>query len=89
MIQLAREHGIRAEERRVSVDEVFADGVECFVSGTAAGVTFFESLTHEGRTVTFGDGRIGEATRYLLKTLKGIQYGAIRDSHGWMTPALD
>jgi branched-chain amino acid aminotransferase len=89
VIQLAREHGIRTEERRVSVDEVFADGVECFVSGTAAGVTFFESLTHEGRTVTFGDGRIGEATRYLLKTLKGIQYGAIRDSHGWMTPALD
>jgi branched-chain amino acid aminotransferase len=89
VIQLAREHGIRTEERRVSVDEVFAEGTECFVSGTAAGVTFFESLTHEGRTVTFGDGRIGEATRYLLKTLKGIQYGAIRDSHGWMMPALD
>lgn len=88
VIQLAREHGIATEERRVSVDEVFANGVECFVSGTAAGVTFFESLTHEGRTVTFGDGRIGEVSRFLLKTLKGTQYGAIDDSHGWMTPAL-
>ncbi|MCX7031895.1 MAG: aminotransferase class IV [Spirochaetes bacterium] len=89
VLQLAREHGMRTEERRVSVEEVFAEGTECFVSGTAAGVTFFESLTHEGRTVAFGDGRIGEATRSLLRTLKGIQYGAIRDSHAWMTPALD
>jgi branched-chain amino acid aminotransferase len=89
VLQLAREHGMRTEERRVSVEEVFAEGTECFVSGTAAGVTFFESLTHEGRTVAFGDGRIGEATRFLLKTLKGIQYGAIRDSHAWMTPALE
>ena len=72
----------------MSVEEVFADGIECFVSGTAAGVTFFESLTHEGRTVTFGDGRIGETTRYLLQTLKGTQYGAISDTHGWMTTAL-
>jgi branched-chain amino acid aminotransferase len=88
VIQLAREHGLRVEERRVSVEEVFADGIECFVSGTAAGVTFLESLTHEGRTKVFGSGAIGEATRYLLKTLKGIQYGAIPDSHGWMTPAL-
>ena len=89
VIQLAREHGVRTEERRVTVEEVFADGVECFVSGTAAGVTFFESLTHEGRTKVFGDGRMGEVSRYLLKTLKGIQYGAIRDAHGWMMPALE
>jgi branched-chain amino acid aminotransferase len=88
VIQLAREHGIATEERRVSVEEVFAEGLECFVSGTAAGVTYFESLTHEGRTKAFGDGRMGEISRYLLKTLKGIQYGAIRDTHGWMTPAL-
>lgn len=88
LIQLAREHGVRTEERRVSVDEVFAEGVECFVSGTAAGVTYFESLTHEGRTKVFGDGRMGEISRRLLRELKGIQYGAIDDRHGWMTPAL-
>jgi branched-chain amino acid aminotransferase len=89
VIQLAREHGIRTEERRVSLEEVFANGVECFVSGTAAGVTHFESLTHEGRTVTFADGRMGEVARSLLKELKGIQYGALADSHGWMIPALE
>ena len=89
VIQLAREHGVRAEERRVSVEEVFADGVECFVSGTAAGVTYFESLTHEGKVKTFGDGRMGELSRYLLKTLKGIQYGAAADTHGWMVSALE
>jgi branched-chain amino acid aminotransferase len=27
---------------------------------------------------------MGEKTRAILKTLKGIQYGAIDDTFGWM-----
>ena len=53
-------------------------------SGTAAGVTFFESLTHKGNEVVIGDGKIGEFSAYALKTLKGIQYGLIEDKYGWM-----
>ena len=88
VLQLAQEKGIRTEERRVSVTEAFADARECFVSGTAAGITSIESITHDGREAVFCTRTVGPVTRELLKTLKGIQYGALPDPHGWMFPAL-
>lgn len=88
IILLAREKGLRTEERRVSVKEVFSEAKECFVAGTAAGISFIESVTHEGNEVVFAGRQIGELTRSLLKTLKGIQYGALPDTHGWMFSAL-
>jgi len=81
---LAQEKGVRVEERRVSVKEVTANARECFVSGTAAGITAIESLTHDGKETVFCGRAAGEVTRGLLKTLKGIQYGAVPDTHGWM-----
>jgi branched-chain amino acid aminotransferase len=88
ILLLAKEKGIAVEERRVSTTEAFADARECFVSGTAAGITPIESITHEGREAVFCTRKVGPVTRELLKTLKGIQYGAVPDTHGWMFPAL-
>ena len=70
-----------------SVEEVFQNAKEAFVTGTAAGITHFDSLTHEGRTVNFGSGKMGDVTHGLLKTLKGIQFGAVPDTHEWMFTA--
>ena len=84
VLVLAAERGLRIEERRVSVKEVFANAKECFVSGTAAGITSIESLTHEGKEAVFCGRAMGETTCVLLKALKGIQYGALPDTHGWM-----
>lgn len=84
VITLAKEWGVDVEERQISVDEAQADGAECFVSGTAAGVTPVESITHNGKTAVFNDKKIGDLTRKLRDTLKGIQYGAMEDPHGWM-----
>ena len=89
VIELARDAGLTVEERRISIDEVFDSGVEAFGTGTAAGIQPFESITHDGRTVTFGDGTIGTTTRSLLVQLKGIQYGAIEDRFDWMVPVRD
>ncbi len=83
VITLARERGITVEERMISIEEALGDGAECFVTGTAAGVTPVESITHEGTTTAFTQG-VGELTRDLRDTLKGIQYGAVEDHHGWM-----
>ncbi len=88
VLLLAHEKGVKTEERRVSVREVFSSAKECFVAGTAAGISFIESITHEGKEVVFAKREMGELTRSLLKTLKGIQYGALPDTHGWMFPAL-
>jgi branched-chain amino acid aminotransferase len=86
VLDIARERGIPTEERRIAIDEVFSEAVECFASGTAAGVTFISSITHEGQEKLFGDGKMGEFTAHALKTLKGIQYGLLEDRFGWMTP---
>jgi branched-chain amino acid aminotransferase len=88
VLVLAKEKGLRTEERRVSVKEVFSKATECFVAGTAAGITPLESLTHEGKEAVFSGRAVGDVTKDLLKTLKGIQYGALPDTHGWMFPAL-
>jgi branched-chain amino acid aminotransferase len=88
VLLLAKEKGITIDERRVSVKEVFSKARECFVSGTAAGITSIESITHDGREAVFCSRAVGDVTRELLKTLKGIQYGAVADTHGWMFPAL-
>jgi branched-chain amino acid aminotransferase len=89
VLVLAREKGLKTEERRVSVREAFSKASECFVSGTAAGITSIESITHDGREAVFCARQMGEVTHALLKSLKGLQYGALADANGWMVPAGD
>ena len=84
ILQLAESQGVKTVERKIELEEAFDSAQEVFVTGTAAGVSFIESLTHNGRTVVFGDGTMGELTKQLLVLLKGIQYGAVEDRFGWM-----
>ncbi|MBN2651130.1 MAG: branched-chain-amino-acid transaminase [Spirochaetales bacterium] len=84
IIQLAKDEGIKVEERKISIKEAMNEAKEVFVSGTAAGLTHIGSITHNGKTAKFGDEKIGELSLHLLEQLKGIQYGAIEDKHNWM-----
>ncbi len=84
VIELARDRGITVSERRISIDEAMTEGAECFVTGTAAGVTPIESLTHKGKTAVFNDGKPGELSIEFRNILKGIQYGLLPDEKGWM-----
>jgi branched-chain amino acid aminotransferase len=86
VLTIAEDMGVKTEERRITIDEAMADGAECFVTGTAAGVAYIESIEHEGSTAVYNDGKIGELTVSLRRRLKGIQYGAEEDTHGWMVP---
>ncbi len=88
VITLAKEMGITVEERKIAIDEVLSDAVESFVTGTAAGVSFLESITYNGKTAVFNNGEQGELTTTLLKTLKSIQYGAAEDKHEWMSDSI-
>jgi branched-chain amino acid aminotransferase len=85
IIELARDRNVTVSERQISIDEVFSEAKECFVSGTAAGATPIESLTYRGQKAVFNNGKPGELTAELRDTLKGIQYGALPDTKGWMT----
>jgi branched-chain amino acid aminotransferase len=84
VLTLAEDAGLKTEERRISIDEAMEDGKEVFVTGTAAGIAYIESLTHKGKTKVYADGKIGETTVALQKKLKGIQYGVEEDTHGWL-----
>ncbi len=84
IIALAKGLGMKVEERKISIEEAMDQSEEVFLAGTAAAMAPLESITHKGKTVAFKGNTMGEKTRTILKTLKGIQYGAIEDKNGWM-----
>ena len=86
VLQLATDLGISTEERKISIEEVMSDAKEVFVTGTAAGIAYIESITHHGRESVYCDREMGDLSRSLLNRLKGIQYGAEPDTHDWMVP---
>ncbi len=89
VIQLAKEEGLKVEERKVSVQEVQENAVECFVTGTAAGISPMSSLTDlNGKKVTFGDGSEGPIAHKLQHILKGRQYGLLEDPNHWNTVVI-
>jgi branched-chain amino acid aminotransferase len=89
ILTLVRELGLEVEERALSVDEILegADSGrlgEAFGTGTAAVVSPVGQFTYRDRTVTLGDGQMGELTGKLYDMLTGIQYGKLPDQHGWI-----
>ncbi|MDR2597335.1 MAG: branched-chain-amino-acid transaminase [Treponema sp.] len=84
IIELARDKGIKTRERQISIDEVLEETNECFVSGTAAGATPITSLTYKGKKTVFNDGKVGDFTADIRDTIKGIQYGVLPDTKGWL-----
>jgi len=84
IIELARDRKIKVSERKISIEEVLEETRECFVSGTAAGATPIDSLTYKKKKTVFGKGKAGELTVSIQTTLKGIQYGTLPDTKGWM-----
>ncbi len=83
IIALARAEGVRVSERRISIQEVARSCVECFVTGTAAGITPIESITWKKKEYVFGDRKPGPLGARLQERLKGIQYGTVADINGW------
>jgi branched-chain amino acid aminotransferase len=86
IIELSRDKGIKVSERQISIDEVMEETRECFVSGTAAGATPISSLTYKNKKSVFNDGKVGDFTADIRDTIKGIQYGILPDTKGWMVP---
>ncbi|MDL2258067.1 branched-chain amino acid aminotransferase [Eubacteriales bacterium OttesenSCG-928-K08] len=90
ILQLARDMGIKVEERKVSIAELLdaADSgelKEAFGTGTAAVVSPVGELTYKDKTVVVNNNEIGTLTQKLYDTLTGIQTGKIEDKYGWVT----
>lgn len=89
VLTLAKDAGLEAEERKVSIDEIVEGAksgrvTEAFGTGTAAVVSPVGTLCYGEECVTFGDGKIGKYTQHFYDTLTGIQYGRLPDPHGWI-----
>ena len=85
IIELARDKNVKVSERPISIDEAMDETKECFVCGTAVGALTITSLTHKEKKALFNEGKPGELTDYVRTTLKGIQYGVLPDTKGWLT----
>jgi branched-chain amino acid aminotransferase len=89
VLELADGLGIKAEERRISIEEVI-DGIqsgklsEIFGAGTAAVISPVGKIGYRGKDYLVNEQRTGTWAQTFLDTLTGLQYGEISDHYGWV-----
>jgi len=79
IIQIARDEGIKVEEKTLTLDEAY-NADEAFFTGTAAEITFIDSLD---------DKKIGNGQRQVSEKLKKIFMDSVEGKNenysGWLT----
>ncbi len=85
VIMLAKEMGIKVEQRRLSVQEVMnpKEIAEVFCTGNAAVITPIVTIYHNGETRTFDLDKM-KTVRQLWDMLVGIQLQMREDLLGWV-----
>ena len=88
VIQLARSWGMTVNERRLTVDELFAASregrlKEAFGTGTAAVISPIGEIQHGERMVRINEGRTGPVARKLYDEIIAVQTGLKADRFGW------
>ena len=91
LLKLAADHGFEAEEGKISTEEWragCADGslTEVFACGTAAVITPVGAVKSAQGSWTVGDGKPGDISMRLRRSLVDIQRGVAPDPHHWMHP---
>ena len=84
VLQVAKDWGIPAVERKISIDEVLAahaDGTleEVFGSGTAAVISPVEMLAYKGKEYVINGGGIGEFSQKMYDYIDGLHVGKVED----------
>jgi len=87
-IELLRAKGYTVNERRLSIDELYAAHTagklkEAFGSGTAAVISPIGELKYGDNKMEINQGKIGEISQMLYDGLTGIQWGKVKDDFGW------
>ncbi|MGX9727628.1 MAG: branched-chain amino acid aminotransferase [Candidatus Electronema sp. VV] len=93
VLQLAADWGIRASERRISMEEIMAaaaDGslTEAFGSGTAAVISPVGEFLYQERSIVIGGGKTGPVAQRLFDGIQQLQRGQLPDTHGWLMRAV-
>lgn len=90
VINLLKHWGIPVSERKLGIQELYdahANGKleEIFGTGTAAVISPVGELNWNDHVMTINDGKIGDLSARIYKTITGIQSGEIEDEFGWTT----
>jgi branched-chain amino acid aminotransferase len=93
LLQVAREQGLRAEERKITVTEwqnAVREGrmTEAFACGTAAVITPVGHVKSKRGEWAIHGGETGPVTAKLREVLLNLQHGQSPDPHGWMRRIL-
>ncbi|MBY0435816.1 MAG: aminotransferase class IV, partial [Cyclobacteriaceae bacterium] len=89
VLALARHWGVKAEERKISVDEL-VDGLksgrvkEAFGAGTAATIAHIELIGYEGHNYYLPPVETRTFSNRVLNELDGIKRGTKPDLFGWI-----
>lgn len=89
VLRLAKEMDWKTEERRISFKEVIKASKkgklqECFGTGTAATIAPVGRIGHDdGEDIIVNNNEVGPYAKKIYNELLGIQYGKIKDRHGW------
>ena len=91
VLDLCRSWGMKVSEKRISIDEI-ADAYkagkldEVFGTGTAAVISPVGHLKYGDLVMTINNNEIGKISQKLYDNLTGIQWGTVKDEHGWIVP---
>ena len=91
LLQLAKDLGYEAEERRLSVEDWqrdLASGAmtEVFACGTAAVITPIGTVKSRHGVWVVNGGETGPVAARLREALLNLQHGLTEDTHGWLHP---
>lgn len=89
VLRIARDQGLKVEERAISIDEVIKKSKngwlkECFGTGTAAVISPVGSLFYKGENYQINGGKTGPYAQALFNEITDIQYGDKDDKYGWI-----
>jgi branched-chain amino acid aminotransferase len=89
IITLAKDWGLKLEERNISIDEVLAahkNGTlkDAFGTGTAATITHISVINYKGEDLYLPDVSRREISNRLNQALNDIKLGKIEDKHNWV-----
>jgi branched-chain amino acid aminotransferase len=94
VLALAGQWGMKASERHISIDDVFAAHQngrleEMFGSGTAAVISPVGELKYGDKIIQITDGKVGPVAHKFFDAIMGIQYGRVEDPMGWVVPVTE
>lgn len=88
ILTLARDNGLKVEERDFSVEELLDRATkptaEAGLAGTAAVLAAVTTFIYKGKEYQVGSGQPGPRIREMRAELNAIQWGESEDKHGWL-----